>query len=130
MQHLRPSSFSAFDRCKSAGSYKRPVDSTATPVGTGENLYTVWDFRNYLEMGALDLVLPGVRHAGILQTKKIASLAEAFHLQVAPLYLDAIDSSSNQFYDSSTKALVRTAAAHDPAPPCSHTLHVLALPDM
>jgi len=69
---------------ESPGSYKRLVDSTSTPVGTGENLYTVWDFRNYLEIGALDLVLPDVSHAGILQCKKIAALAEAFHLPVAP----------------------------------------------
>ena len=69
---------------ESPGSYKRLVDATSTPIGTGENLYTVWDFRNYLEIGALDVVLPDVCHAGILQGKKIAALAEAYHLPVAP----------------------------------------------
>jgi galactonate dehydratase len=69
---------------ESAGSYRRLVDSTSTPVGTGENMYTVWDFRNYLEIGALDLVLPDVCHVGITQAKKICALAEAFHLPVAP----------------------------------------------
>ncbi len=69
---------------ESAGSYKRLVEATSTPVGTGENLYTIWEFRNYLEMGALDVVLPDVCHTGILQAKKIAALAEAYHLPVAP----------------------------------------------
>ncbi len=69
---------------ESPGSYRRLVDSTSTPVGTGENLYTIWDFRDYLEIGALDLVLPDVCHVGILQAKKIAALAEAYHLPVAP----------------------------------------------
>jgi len=69
---------------ESPGSYKRLADATSTPIGTGENLYTVWDFRNYLEIGALDVVLPDICHAGILQGKKIAALAEAYHLPVAP----------------------------------------------
>ena len=69
---------------ESAGSYKRLVEATSTPVGTGENLYNVWDFRNYLEIGALDVVLPDVCHTGILQAKKIAGLAEAYHLPLAP----------------------------------------------
>jgi len=64
--------------------YKRLAESTSTPVGTGENLYTVWAFRSYLEVGALDVVLPDVCHVGVLQAKKIAALAEAFHLPIAP----------------------------------------------
>jgi galactonate dehydratase len=69
---------------ESPASYKRLTEATRTPIGTGENLYTSWSFRNYLEIGALDVVLPDVCHAGVLQTKKIAALAEAFHLPVAP----------------------------------------------
>lgn len=65
-------------------SYQHLVDSTSTPVGTGENLYTVWSFRNYLEIGALNVVLPDVCHTGIIQARKIAALAEAFHVPVAP----------------------------------------------
>jgi galactonate dehydratase len=69
---------------ESPGSYRRLVESTSTPIGTGENLYTVWSFRNFLEIGALDVVLPDVCHTGILQARKIAALAEAYHLPVAP----------------------------------------------
>jgi galactonate dehydratase len=69
---------------ESPASYRRLVESTSTPIGTGENLYTVWSFRNYLEIGALDVVLPDACHTGVLQFRKIAALAEAFHLPVAP----------------------------------------------
>jgi len=69
---------------ESPRSYKRLCESTSTPIGTGENMYTVWEFRDYLEIGALDAVLIDVCHTGILQAKKIAALAEAYHLPVAP----------------------------------------------
>jgi len=69
---------------ESAVSYKRLAEATSTPIGTGENLYTVWSFRNLLEVGGVDVVLPDVCHTGILQAKKIATLAEAFHVPVAP----------------------------------------------
>jgi len=69
---------------ESPGSYKRLAESTSTPIGTGENLYTVWDFRNYLEIGALDVVLPDICHTGVLQARKIAAMAEAFHLPIVP----------------------------------------------
>ena len=65
-------------------SYQRLADATSTPIGTGENLYTVWSFRNLLEVGGIDIALPDVCHTGILQAKKIASLAEAFHVPLAP----------------------------------------------
>jgi galactonate dehydratase len=63
-----------------APSYKRLTSSTTTPIGTGENLYTIWEFRSYLELEALDFLLPDVCHTGIIQAKKIAALAEAYHL--------------------------------------------------
>ena len=69
---------------ESPASYKRLVDATSTPIGTGENLYTVWSFRNLLEIGGLNVVLPDVCHTGILQARKIATLAEAYHVPVAP----------------------------------------------
>lgn len=69
---------------ESPGSYKRLAESTSTPIGTGENLYTVWEFRDYLEIGALDVALPDFCHTGILQGKKIAALAEAYHLPLVP----------------------------------------------
>ena len=69
---------------ESAVSYQRLADATSTPIGTGENLYTVWSFRNLLEGGGVDVLLPDICHTGVLQAKKIAALGEAFHVPVAP----------------------------------------------
>jgi galactonate dehydratase len=69
---------------ESPESYSRLRKKVKVPIGTGENLYTVWSFRNYLEMDALDYVLLDVCHCGILQAKKIAALAEAFHIPLYP----------------------------------------------
>jgi len=69
---------------ESPGSYKRLSESTRTPIGTGENLYTVWNFRNFLEIGGLSVLLPDAVHTGVLQFRKIAALAEAYHLPLAP----------------------------------------------
>ena len=69
---------------ESAVSYKRLAEATSTPIGTGENLYTVWNFRNLLEIGGVDVLLPDICHTGVLQAKKIASLGEAFHVPFAP----------------------------------------------
>jgi galactonate dehydratase len=65
---------------ESPGSYRRLAESTSTPIGTGENLYTAWEFRDFFEIGGLDVALPDVVHTGVLQGKKIAALAEAYHL--------------------------------------------------
>jgi len=69
---------------ESAVSYKRLVDATSTPIGTGENLYTVWSFRNLLEIGGVDVLLPDICHTGVLQAKKIAMMGEAYHVPMAP----------------------------------------------
>ncbi|MBM3957865.1 MAG: mandelate racemase/muconate lactonizing enzyme family protein [Gemmatimonadetes bacterium] len=69
---------------ESAESYRRLAEATSTPVGTGENLYTVWSFRNLLEIGGVDVLLPDICHTGVLQAKKIAALGEAYHVPVAP----------------------------------------------
>jgi galactonate dehydratase len=69
---------------ESAQSYRRLADFTSTPIGTGENLYTCWEFRDFLEIGGLDILLPDICHTGVLQAKKIAALGEAFHVPLCP----------------------------------------------
>lgn len=70
---------------ESPQSYRRIKETTCTSIGTGENLYNVWSFRNYLEIGALDVILLDVVHCGgILQAKKIAALGEAYHVPICP----------------------------------------------
>lgn len=58
---------------------------TTVPIALGERLYTRWDFKQILTEGYVDVVQPDLSHAGgILETRKIAAMAEAFDVAVAP----------------------------------------------
>ena len=58
---------------------------TSTPIALGERLYTRWDFKPFFESGAVDIVQPDLSHAGgILECRKIAAMAEAYDIAVAP----------------------------------------------
>jgi L-alanine-DL-glutamate epimerase-like enolase superfamily enzyme len=55
------------------------------PVALGENLHTVYQFREALRLGACDIVQPNVvRVGGITPFLGIAALAHAHGAQVAP----------------------------------------------
>lgn len=57
----------------------------AVPLATGERLYTRWQFKNLFRQGAVDIVQPDVALCGgILETRKIAAMAEAFDMACAP----------------------------------------------
>ncbi|HEX5415483.1 MAG TPA: galactonate dehydratase [Chloroflexota bacterium] len=54
-------------------------------LASGERLYSKWDFRPLLEKRLVDVIQPDICHAGgITEVKKIAALAEAYYVQVAP----------------------------------------------
>jgi galactonate dehydratase len=56
-----------------------------TPICAGENLYLRWGFRELLEKGAVDVVMPDVpKCGGLAESKKIANLAEMHYLPFAP----------------------------------------------
>jgi len=58
---------------------------TSIPIATGERLYTRWGFKDVFKMGLVDIIQPDVAMTGgILETKKIAAMAEAFDIAVAP----------------------------------------------
>lgn len=55
------------------------------PLACGERSSTLWGFHDLIERGGVDVVQPDMgRAGGFLQMKKIAALAEARHIQVAP----------------------------------------------
>lgn len=57
----------------------------ATPIALGERLYSRWDFKPFFERGAVDIIQPDLSHAGgILECRKIAAMAEAYDVAVAP----------------------------------------------
>lgn len=58
---------------------------TSAPIATGERLYTRWGFKKIFEQGVVDIIQPDVSHAGgILECRKIAAMAEAYDVAVAP----------------------------------------------
>ncbi len=58
---------------------------TSVPIACGERLYTRWGFKDVLTSGAVDVIQPDLSHAGgLLETRKIAAMAEAFDVAVAP----------------------------------------------
>lgn len=58
---------------------------TSTPIATGERMFSRWEFKNLLEDGYVDIIQPDLSHAGgISECKKIAAMAEAYDVAVAP----------------------------------------------
>ncbi|GAA5053136.1 galactonate dehydratase [Haladaptatus pallidirubidus] len=58
---------------------------TTTPIATGERMYSRWDFKEVFEDGTVDIIQPDLSHAGgITEVKKIAAMAEAYDVAVAP----------------------------------------------
>ena len=58
---------------------------TSTPIALGERLYSRWDFKPFLTSGTVDIIQPDLSHAGgILECRKIAAMAEAYDVAVAP----------------------------------------------
>ncbi len=57
----------------------------STPIAMGERLFTRWDFKKIFEQGVVDIIQPDLSHAGgILEVRKIAAMAEAYDMAVAP----------------------------------------------
>jgi galactonate dehydratase len=65
--------------------FKRLKQQIRIPMATGERDRTIWDMIAYLQNGCIDILQPDVGHTGgITQVKKIAVLAEAYHVPLAP----------------------------------------------
>lgn len=58
---------------------------TCTPLASGERLVTRWQYKNIFKNGLLDIIQPDVAlTGGILETRKIIAMAEAFDVAAAP----------------------------------------------
>lgn len=58
---------------------------TTIPIATGERMFTRWDFKALLASGAVDIIQPDLSHTGgIWEARKIAAMAEAYDIAVAP----------------------------------------------
>jgi galactonate dehydratase len=58
---------------------------SSIPLATGERMFTRWDFKQLLATGGVDIIQPDLSHAGgIWECRKIAAMAEAYDVAVAP----------------------------------------------
>jgi galactonate dehydratase len=64
---------------------KKVSDQLQMPIAVGERLYTRYGFRRVLEQHAADILQPDVGNAGgIMESKKIAAMAEVYNMRIAP----------------------------------------------
>jgi galactonate dehydratase len=58
---------------------------TSVPIATGERMFTRWAFKQLLATGGVDIIQPDLSHTGgIFEGRKIAAMAEAYDVAVAP----------------------------------------------
>jgi 2-dehydro-3-deoxyphosphogalactonate aldolase len=71
--------------------------ATSIPIATGERLATKYDFARLLRAGAAAILQMNLgRVGGLLEAKKIAGMAEAQHVQIAPhLYCGPVVGAAN-----------------------------------
>jgi len=72
-------------RPENADAMKKLADHVNIPLASGECNYTKYEFRDLLALQALDVVQPDVCVCGgLMEMKKIAAMAEASYVVVAP----------------------------------------------
>jgi galactonate dehydratase len=63
----------------------RLFSRSSIPIALGERLYSRWAVKPFLEQGIIDILQPDLSHAGgILEVKRIAAMAEAYDVTIAP----------------------------------------------
>jgi galactonate dehydratase len=71
--------------CENKEAFREIALSTDIPIATGERLFSRWDFKQLLSDGYVSIIQPDLSHAGgITEVKKIASMAEAYDVALAP----------------------------------------------
>lgn len=72
-------------RMDSLASLRRYAEASPAPISASETLASRWAFRDLLETGAAGVIMLDISWCGGLsEARKIASMAEAWHLPVAP----------------------------------------------
>jgi galactonate dehydratase len=64
---------------------KKVSEQVHIPIAVGERIYTRYGFRRILELHAADILQPDIGNTGgIMEAKKIAAMAEAYNMRIAP----------------------------------------------
>lgn len=65
--------------------YKQITEATTTPICVGENQYLAYGFREVLEKGAANIIMPDLQKVGGLgEGQRIANLANLYYVPFAP----------------------------------------------
>lgn len=65
--------------------YRRLRKHSPVPIALGENLHTIYRFRDFIEAGAVDIIQPNIiRVGGITPFRRIAELARTHSIKVMP----------------------------------------------
>lgn len=71
--------------CENMENFREIAAACNVPIATGERLFSKWDFKRLLQAGGVDIIQPDLSHAGgITEVKKIAAMAEAYDVALAP----------------------------------------------
>jgi galactonate dehydratase len=85
LEHLRPLFIEEPVLPEHWEQYARLAGSTSIPLAAGERMFSRFDFKRVLEQGGLAIVQPDLSHAGgITECTKIAAMAEAYDVGLAP----------------------------------------------
>ncbi|NOX61048.1 MAG: mandelate racemase/muconate lactonizing enzyme family protein [Chloroflexi bacterium] len=67
------------------GALKKVSEHVNIPIAVGERLYTRYGFREVMERHAADILQPDVGNTGgLMETKKIAAMAEVYNMKIQP----------------------------------------------
>lgn len=71
--------------CENMEDFPEIAAACNVPIATGERLFSRYDFKRLLQAGGVDIIQPDLSHAGgITEVKKIAAMAEAYDVALAP----------------------------------------------
>ncbi len=61
------------------------AQSTTVPIAAGERLFGKYEYRQFIEKQAVNIIQPDLCHTGgIFEAKKLAAMAEMYYMSVAP----------------------------------------------
>ncbi len=85
LEPLRPLFVEEPVLAEQAEAYARLAQCTSIPLAAGERMYSRFDFKRVLEGGGIAILQPDLSHAGgITECHKIAAMAEAYDVALAP----------------------------------------------
>lgn len=89
-----------------------------TPIASGGNIYSRFDYRNLLARGGVDYITPDVaKSGGFSESLKIAAIASAHECIVAPHTLNGLGQVANIHFAAAIPGHVRGYVEWDPTSP-------------